>query len=401
VSRRWSASIVAAVLLILPAGAVDVAHAVDGERDPAAVFVPPSEPPDDEPPPTFPAAPAVSASSYLLVDATTGQVLASRRADRRVPVASTIKVLTALTVLTRTEPGERIEVGPEVQGLEGASVGLDPGEQWTVEQLLDGLIARSGNDAAVALAAHVGGGVGGFLELMRDDAAGLGIEDATIGSPSGLEDENRLSARDLALISRVAMTDGRFRALAQARSVDLPGIGPIASRNLLLDRYSGATGVKTGYTEASGYCLVASAERNGHELIAVLLGADEDLGRFDEAARLLDHGFETLRVTDVRPRVRLRRAGGWVTIEGPSTPVWTSREVSGPVVDVPLPIEPPRTDPSPATVREGDAVLATIALDTVATARPQLDGGAALSRVLVDRMHAAMRAATRADAWSG
>ncbi len=267
----------------------------------------------------WPEAPPATAVSYLLLDAATGQVLAERRADELRPVASTVKVLTALTTLRRTRPGDLVTVGTEVNGVGGASVGLAPGAVWTVEQLLDGLIARSGNDAATALAVHVAGSVPAFVQLMREDASSLGVGEMVLQTPSGLTDRNRLSARQLAIITRAALADPAFRVIAARDIVDLPGSGPRETRNELLARYPDATGVKTGFTDAAGYALIGSAERGGRELVAVVLGSVSSDARFDDAAALLDFGFDAFAATSVGGTIAIRHPGGTVTTPVPET----------------------------------------------------------------------------------
>lgn len=298
-----------------PAGRGDGPHAAVDALD-----SPPATTGVQQPPPGWPRAPDVSAASFLLLEAGTGQVVAERASSQRRPVASTVKVLTAITVLRRTSLDDTLTAGEEVTALPpgAAGVGLESGDTWVVEDLLEGLVARSGNDAAWTLAVGVGGGIDDFTDLMRRDAAALGVEGARISTPTGLEDRNRLSARDLAVITRVAMGDERFAAIAGRSEIELPGVGVVASRNELLASYPGATGVKTGYTAAAGRCLVAAAERDGVRLVAIVLGSEGARGHFDDAAALLDFGFERLspvQATGSGPEIELRRPGGWIPLD--------------------------------------------------------------------------------------
>lgn len=345
----------------------------------------------------WPESPATTAAAHVLVDAATGQVLAERSAVTPRPVASTIKVLTALTVLNRTSPDEIVEIGDEVLATGGASVGLRPGDRWTVGALLDALVVRSGNDAATALATHVGGSVDGFVSLMRRDARDLGVTGAVIESPSGLEDRNRLSAMDLATIARAAMDDPRFREIAARLTVTLPRLGTQQNRNLLLERLPGATGVKTGFTEAAGWSLVGSARRGDREMIAVVLGSRTDDDRFEDARVLIEHGFAAFVDASIDVTVTLHRADATASASASAALVVprTSPEITS---RVRLPVEIPAT----VTVElEWDG-------DTVATLEPSLrggerdpsTGGAALGRFVVDRAYAAMRGATRAGLWA-
>jgi serine-type D-Ala-D-Ala carboxypeptidase (penicillin-binding protein 5/6) len=384
VRARGPVVLLLAALLASPLGGV--AHA---ER------VPPSRPAIAGPVAGWPEAPEVSADAYVLMDASTGQILAEDGAEERRPVASTIKVLTALTVLDRADRDDVVEVGEEVR-VGGASVGLQPGDEWTIEQLLDGLLIRSGNDAAEALAAHVAGGLEEFVELMRQDAAALGIEDLTLTSVSGLDDGNLLSARDLATLARVALADEELRPLLGRARTSLPGLGQVVNRNELLDAYPDATGVKTGYTQAAGFSLIGSARRDGRELIAVVLDSGEDPARFRDAAGLLDHGFEEFRSETPSTAVRLLVGGGAHEVEVPPAPV-----VVPEAAEVGLALGPPiRPEPGPLAVGlEIDGqVLGEMAGEVGAGPEP-VDSGAAVGRAMADGVYAGLRAATASDAW--
>lgn len=336
---------------------------------------------------------------YLLLDADSGQVLASRAADERRPVASTIKILTALTVRERTDLDDVIEVGPEVEGVVGASVDLEPGERWSVEQLLQAILVRSGNDAAEALATAVGGDPDGFVALMRDDAEALGLRSGaggvTVTSPSGLDDAQRLSARDLAVLARVLLADPELRAIVGAPEVTLPGVGTDENRNLLVGSYPGATGVKTGFTEAAGNSVVASAARDGRELIAVVLGAGEDPERFEGAAALLDHGFDAFTTTELGGELTLLVAGG--TAQVALEPAVLTAPIAA-SVDASLPVPVRAPDEGHLTVPvHVDGVRVATATATVTTQPPApVDGGARLGRAVVDGLYAGLRAAEAA-----
>jgi D-alanyl-D-alanine carboxypeptidase (penicillin-binding protein 5/6) len=359
---------------------------------------PPLEPPPQlatrTVPRGWPEPPPVSADSYLLVDAGTGQVLAQHEADLRRPVASTIKVLTALTALRRAAPDEVVTVGPEIAGVGGAGVGLRAGDQLTVSQLLAAVIARSGNDAAVALATHVGGSVDGFLALMRTEAADLGLGEVRILSPSGLEDDNLLSARDLATITRAAMADPAFRAVAAMPVVSLPRVGTLASRNELLGSFPGATGVKTGFTAVSGYSVIGSALRNGRELVAVVLDTPTSDARFDDAAVLLEHGFAAFEPAQVQVRARLRVAGAWVPTQATVPPVLVPRGRPDVHVEIRLPIEPGGTGTVDVTWAGSRLTTTTLVAPVESAGARRVRDGAAVGRWLWDRAYAALRAGT-------
>lgn len=388
-----------AAILVAPAPAA----AQQGLHPPPSIGV-------ADPPAGWPAAPQVSADAYLLADLDTGQVLAASAADERRPVASTVKVLTAVTVLQRMGLSERVTVGSEVDGFaaDAAGVGLDAGDTWSVEDLLEALVARSGNDAAAALAVAVGGGVDAFVREMREDAAALGLDRATITEPDGLQDRNRLSARDLLVLTRAAMEDPRFAAISARPVIELPELGAVASRNELLSSYPGADGVKTGYTVASGRCLVASAHRGGRHLVAVVLGSEGVTGHFDDARALLDHGFTTFTSVPVagpEPELRIKVAGGWVALEadpaviggeraGLSVPTGEGRVVQR--ADLPEDVE--GTVEVTQETWWGDAPIGAVPLRGAVDA-PDRSGGAGLGAWLVDRAYAAMRTVTERDLW--
>lgn len=345
-----------------------------------------------EPPPGWPRAIGVEAAAYLVLDLATGQVLAERDADQRRPVASTIKVLTALTALERTDLDDEVTVGDEVLGVPGSGVGLEPGETWTVEQLIDGLIARSGNEAAEAIAVHVAGSRDAYLRLMEQDAAALGVEGLELVSVSGLDDGNLLSARDLALISASALRHPELGPMLAREVVTIPGQGAQLTRNDLLRSYPGATGVKTGFTDAAGYSLVGSAVRDGREVVTVVLGAGPDPDRFAITGRLLDLGLDTYEARTLGARIRFAVAGGTVDV------VVADLEVVVPVgeqarVELPVAARPPEADVQvPVRVGDQEVAQAPAVLDRSGAPRPSDDGTATLGRAVVDGIYAALRA---------
>ena len=385
-SRRIRAFAAALVLAILPASAASAQL-----PEPADPLV--TERPDDWPQPA-----ELEVEAAVLVEASSGQVLLEQQPDQRRPVASTIKVLTALSVLERTDLDDEVTAGDEVLDVPGSGVDLQPGDTWTVEELVDALISRSGNEAAEALAVHVAGDVDGFTDLMEQDAASIGVEGLELSSPSGLDDAQQLSAQDLATIARAALDDDRLRPFLGRTSVTLPGVGSVPTRNELLDRYDGATGVKTGFTSAAGNSLVASAERDGREVVAVVLGAGDDPARFDIAGELLDLGLDDFSTHQLSGQLRLAVGGGNVQLEVDPVEVSapTGRDIG---LDWPLTPRPPDEAPTVAITdgaAEGAAPLGSVParLDRdVAELDPDGAGGDALGRAVVDGVYAGLRAA--------
>jgi serine-type D-Ala-D-Ala carboxypeptidase (penicillin-binding protein 5/6) len=385
--RRASAVVAAAVCLALGSSSLPA----------AADLTPPPEPLLDGPPPaTWPATPEVDVPTALLVEAATGQVLgAAGPIEERREVASTVKILTALSAAERVPFDEVVTVGDEVE-VAGASVSLGPGDTWTVEQLLVGLLVRSGNDAAEAIAAHVGGDRDGFVAAMTEDAAALGLptgpDGVELASPSGLDDENRLSAADLALLARAALAHPDLRPVFALPEVALPGIGTDENRNLLIGSYPGATGVKTGFTQAAGNSLVGSAVRDGRELVVVVLGGGADPERFDDARTLLDHGFDTFERRELTASRTLLVAGGARTISTADTVVSVPTGATA-TVELPLPTRVPEPGTGTASVVVDGDHLATVTTEVAAEDPPPVSGGGAVGRGVVDGVHAALRAA--------
>lgn len=348
----------------------------------------------DAPGAAWPDPGSIDAQTYVLVEVATGQRLAGMNADIRRPVASTVKLLTAYTVIRRADLDDVVTVGDEVLGVPGSGAGLQPGDEWTIEQLLDGLLSRSGNDAAETLAIHVGGTREAFLALMEQDAAAMGVPDLDLTSPSGLDDTQRLSAHDLAMIGIAVLQDADLPELLAREIVALPGQPAAETRNELLGRYPGATGLKTGFTTPAGYSLVGSAQRGDRHLIGVVLGAGEDPSRFDGTASLLDHGFDAMSLAEVGTSIELRVAGGAVDLVVPPTPV-TVPATSEASLQLTLPIRPPSEALRFPVLVDGEELGVLTAAPTGGPT-PLDPGSPAMGRALVDGAYAALRAASAA-----
>lgn len=253
-----------------------------------------SEPASPEGTPAEP--PPVDARAVILVDALTGQVLYERNADERLPMASTTKIMTALIAIERGDLNQVITTSEKAWGVEGSSLYLSLGERRTLRELLYGLMLRSGNDAAVAIAEGLAGSVEGFALWMNRRAAELGLRNTHFTDPHGLGGpEHYTSARDLATLTRVAMRNPVFRDIVGTREYRMPwpekgGERVLYNHNKFLWRYEGATGVKNGYTTAARGALVASAQRDGVELIAVVLAA-HPTAMYRDVAQLMDWAY--------------------------------------------------------------------------------------------------------------
>jgi D-alanyl-D-alanine carboxypeptidase len=240
----------------------------------------------------------VHARGAILVNATTGRVLYVRHPHRRLPIASTTKIMTGLLAVERLHPRRKITVLPKIARVQPFREGLRAGERVRVWKLLYGLMLYSGNDDALALALATSGSRKAFLRLMNQRANELGMRNSHFTSPSGVVDRgNYSSAWDMATLARYAMRNARFRAVVRTKVKRVrwsaPTFGKIyVNKNPLLGTYRGADGIKTGWTTKADHCLVASAHRRGVRLIAVVLGVQGDAG--GEARRLLDLGFRSL-----------------------------------------------------------------------------------------------------------
>ena len=239
----------------------------------------------------------VEARGAALIDADSGRVLFGQNENEPLPMASTTKVMTALIALERIAPEDPVTAGKNASGVPGTSLYLSEGETLSMEHMLYGLLLRSGNDAAVAIAEHVAGSVEAFVDLMNARARALNA-DAHYVNPHGLDaDGHRASALGLALILREAMKREDFRTITATRRKIIPWVGNEYSRvlenkNRLLKSYEGANGGKTGYTGKAGRCLVFSARRDGLSLIGAVLNCPT---WFDTASAMLDYGFEHFR----------------------------------------------------------------------------------------------------------
>jgi serine-type D-Ala-D-Ala carboxypeptidase (penicillin-binding protein 5/6) len=240
--------------------------------------------------------PPLSAHAAIVVDAGTGAVLWQQRPHRRLPIASTTKIMTATLALEHLQPDTVVRIPPAATRVPLNREGLRPRERVQAWKLLDGLLIFSGNDDANALAAAVAGSRRAFLVQMNAKARELGLADSHFSSVSGVIDAgNYSSAWDLAALTRVALRNPRFRQVVRTRIARVPWSAPTfekvyVNKNPLLGTYRGADGVKTGWTTLAGHCLVASATRNGRTIVAVVLG-DPYAPR--DARRLLNLGFAT------------------------------------------------------------------------------------------------------------
>ena len=243
--------------------------------------------------------PRLDARAWALIDARSGDVLASHAAARHLSIASTTKLMTAYVAMKEL-PLDRIVRAAPYYAIYGESLlGLRPGQRVSVRDLLYGLILQSGNDAAYDLALAAAGSEPRFVRQMNRRAAALGLADTHYANPIGLDEAgNHSSARDLTTLAQRLLRIPVFAKIADSRRAVLRSLRPprrIGTRNDLLLRESWATGVKTGHTFGAGYVLVGSGRRKGAELISAVLGAPTETDRDLESLRLLDYGFSLYR----------------------------------------------------------------------------------------------------------
>ncbi|HEY2073037.1 MAG TPA: serine hydrolase [Gaiellaceae bacterium] len=238
--------------------------------------------------------PRLSAAAAIVVDAGTGRVIWGSHVHERRKVASLTKIMTALLALQKLAPDDVVTVDKSVPRVPLVREGLRAGEKVKAWKLFYAMLLYSGNDDALALAIATGGDKWTFIREMNDEAHRLGLHDTHFISPSGVVDrDNYSSAWDMAALSRVALRNERFNQVVRTKIIHVAWTAPTYSKiyvnnNLMLRSYPGANGIKTGYTHKSGPCLVVSATRHGHRLIAVLL---DDPNMYVDGTRLLNFGF--------------------------------------------------------------------------------------------------------------
>ena len=241
------------------------------------------------------ASPDVSARAAALYSPDTGTFLYEKDASKRLPMASTTKIMTALVASETGTLSQRIKIPKEATGIEGSSLYLSEGEQLTLEELLYGLMLRSANDAATAIALALCGSISAFAEKMNEKAAALGLSDTHFDNPHGLDSESHYTtAKDLARLGAAALENETVRRIASTYKITI-GEGEsrrlIVNHNKLLHSYDGAIGLKTGFTKKCGRCLVGAAERDGVTLVSATLSAPDD---WADHKKMLDFGFAFL-----------------------------------------------------------------------------------------------------------
>ncbi len=273
--------------------------------------------------------PEVSARAAICVDAETFGIIFEKNADEKLPMASTTKIITAITAIENGDLNDIVTVSANAAGTEGSSIWLEPGEKLTLSELLYALMLESGNDAAVAIAEHISGSEEAFSSLMNETCKKAGAVSTSCVTASGLDDINHYTtARDLALISRYALRNDDFKKIVSTKSCTIPWQGKdwgraLENHNKMLKSYDGAVGVKTGYTKKSGRCLVSAADRGELETIVVTLNDPDD---WSDHKKLLDYSFENY--TSLKSILKEGAAAGSIEVAGSKERVSYSPERS-------------------------------------------------------------------------
>jgi D-alanyl-D-alanine carboxypeptidase (penicillin-binding protein 5/6) len=251
--------------------------------------------------------PQPDARAFYVVNGATGEVLASKNADERVPIASITKLMTVLVALQHVKLDDTVTVTPAAAHVGEERIPLHAGERITVRDLIAGALIQSANDAADALAAGAAdGNIATFVGWMNERAQALGLRDTHFRRPDGLDAPGHVSsARDVAVLARVAMHLPIVRSLVRLRTDTIEGGSvPLHTWNDLLGVFPGLIGVKTGHTDNAGWCEVAAARRNGYTIYAVVLGSPTRAQRNSDLDRLLAWGvsqYRTLRLVAAQP----------------------------------------------------------------------------------------------------
>jgi D-alanyl-D-alanine carboxypeptidase/D-alanyl-D-alanine carboxypeptidase (penicillin-binding protein 5/6) len=239
----------------------------------------------------------LSAEAWILVEDSSGLLISEKNADERLFPASLTKMMTGLLALEDGRLSDSIEITKELCITRDARV--RPGDAYLAGNLIKEMLLLSDNDAAYALASHIGGDTLFFCEMMNRKAAYLGMDSTHFANPNGMpNDSNYSTARDLLTLARYSMRDSLFADIVGSAFLDLPLLDgrhlPSKNTNVMLESYEGCIGVKTGFTRQAGACLASAATRNGVRLFLVLLKSRSHASRFTESAILLDYGFRVM-----------------------------------------------------------------------------------------------------------
>ena len=252
--------------------------------------------------PFFPARAYAESKAEAVMEVVSGRMLYEKNSNEKLPMASTTKIVTAISVIENFDINKVVKVPAKCVGTEGSSIYLREGEKYTVLDLLYGLMLRSGNDAAETLAVCLSGSITDFVSVMNETAKKIGAVNSNFVNPHGLHNDNHYTtAKDLAVITSYAMKNETFKAIVSAKKHVATEITSGEKRvwtnkNKMLFNFDGADGVKTGYTVKAGRCLVSSATRSGEEIVSVVLDSPQ---MFERSAELLENAFSEYRIIKI------------------------------------------------------------------------------------------------------
>lgn len=241
----------------------------------------------------------LSATSAVILEAQTGEILFEKNADKRMGMASTTKIMTALVALEKGKAEDIVKISPHAANVEGSSMYLKEGEEITLENLVYGLMLQSGNDAATAIAEHISGSEKKFAKLMNKKAKEVGISNTNFTNPHGLSEDNHYTtATDLARITAYALKDKTFSEIVSTKSKTIErqemGKTTLVNHNKLLRSEKDCIGVKTGFTKATGRCLVTAWEKDNMKIICVTLNAGDD---WNDHRKMKNFAYENYKAT--------------------------------------------------------------------------------------------------------
>lgn len=251
--------------------------------------------------------PKTNSRRYIVYDRISKSMIIGKNEDVKSAMASTTKIMTSIVILEKADLDEMVTVSAKAGGTGGSRLGLKKGDMASVKNLLYGLMLRSGNDAAVALAEHVGGSVKEFAELMNEKASELGLTNTHFVTPHGLDDANHYTtALELAKLTDYAMNNKTFSKIVGTKSITIyinNQPRQINNTNELLGALNGVVGVKTGFTNNAGRCLVTETKRNNMDIITIVLGADTKKDRTKDSVNLIEYTFSKYKMYNVEEQI--------------------------------------------------------------------------------------------------
>ena len=251
--------------------------------------------------------PKTNSRRYIVYDRISKSMIIGKNEDVKSAMASTTKIMTTIVILEKANLNEKVTVSAKAGGTGGSRLGLKRGDKASVRDLLYGLMLRSGNDAAVALAEHVGGSVKGFAELMNEKAIELGLTNTHFVTPHGLDDANHYTtALELAKLTDYAMNNETFAKIVGTKSTTIyinNQSRQINNTNELLGVLNGVVGVKTGFTNNAGRCLVTETKRNNMDIITIVLGADTKKDRTKDSVNLIEYTFSKYKMYNLEEQI--------------------------------------------------------------------------------------------------